>query len=70
MANRIPSQYITIVQKSLVAAAGVAPLGIFGALDTVGVGATWAAMFLQFGIKLVPHWVQTLSVFVWELHLA
>lgn len=45
MTDRIPSQYIKIVKNSLVAAAGVAPLGIFGALDTVGVGATWATMF-------------------------
>lgn len=46
MADRIPFQYIKIVKNSLVAAAGVAPLGMFGALDTVGVGATWATMFL------------------------
>lgn len=46
MANRIPSQYVNVVRNSLVAAAGVAPLGIFGSLDTVGVGATWAAMFI------------------------
>lgn len=45
MADRIPSQYIKIVKNSLVAAAGVAPLGILGALDTVGVGTTWATMF-------------------------
>lgn len=44
--KRIPLKYISIVKNSLVAAAGVAPLGIFGALDTVGVGATWAAMFI------------------------
>lgn len=46
MANRIPSQYVNIVRNSLVAAAGVAPLGVLGSLDTVGVGATWAAMFI------------------------
>ena len=44
MANRIPSQYIPIVKKSLIAAAAVAPAGLFGGLDTVGVGATWATM--------------------------
>lgn len=45
MANRIPYQYIPIVKKSLIAAAAVAPAGLFGGLDTVGVGATWATMF-------------------------
>ena len=44
--DRIPSQYIRIVQNSLVAAAGVSPLGLFGAIDAVGVGAIWAAMFI------------------------
>ena len=46
MADRIPSKYIPIVKNSLIAAAAVAPAGIFGGLDTVGVGATWAAMFI------------------------
>ena len=46
MADRIPSQYVSIVKKSLVAAAAVAPAGLFGGLDTVGVGATWATMFV------------------------
>jgi len=46
MADRIPSQYVSIVKKSLVAAAAVAPAGLFGGLDTVGVGATWATMFI------------------------
>lgn len=46
MANRIPFQYISIVKKSLIAAAAVAPAGLFGSLDTVGVGATWATMFV------------------------
>lgn len=46
MADRIPSSYRSIVKKSLVAAAAVAPAGLFGGLDTVGVGATWAAMFI------------------------
>lgn len=46
MADRIPSQYVSIVKKSLVAAAAVAPAGLFGGLDTVGIGATWATMFI------------------------
>lgn len=46
MADRIPSQYISIVKKSLVAAAAVAPAGILGGLDTVAIGATWATMFI------------------------
>lgn len=46
MADRIPYQYIPIVKKSLIAAAAVAPAGLLGGLDTVGVGATWATMFL------------------------
>jgi len=46
MTDRIPSQYVGIVKNSLYAAAGVAPLGVFGVLDTVGVGTTWAAMFI------------------------
>lgn len=46
MADRIPSRYVSIVKKSLLAAAGVAPLGILGSLDTIGVGTTWAAMFI------------------------
>ncbi len=46
MGNRIPSQYVSIVKKSLVAAAAVAPAGLLGGLDTVGVGATWATMFI------------------------
>lgn len=45
MTDRIPHQYIPIVKKSLIAAAAVAPIGLFGGLDTVGVGATWATMF-------------------------
>lgn len=45
MANRIPTQYTPTVKKSLIAAAAVAPAGLFGGLDTVGVGATWATMF-------------------------
>lgn len=46
MADRIPSRYVSIVKKSLLAAVGVAPLGILGSLDTIGVGTTWAAMFI------------------------
>lgn len=46
MADRIPYQYIPIVKKSLIAAAAVAPAGLLGGLDTVGVGATWTTMFL------------------------
>lgn len=46
MADRIPSKYVSIVKKSLIAAAGISPLGLFGSLDTVGVGATWATMFI------------------------
>jgi hypothetical protein len=45
MADRIPSQYVSIVKTALIAAAGVSPLGLFGSLDTVGVGAVWATMF-------------------------
>lgn len=45
MADRIPYQYIPIVKKSLIAAAAVAPAGLFGGLDTIGIGATWATMF-------------------------
>lgn len=43
---RIPSLYRSIVKTALIAAAGVSPLGIFGALDTVGVGAVWTTMFI------------------------
>lgn len=46
MEDRIPSQYVSIVKKSLIAAAGVSPLGLFGGIDAVGVGAVWATMFL------------------------
>lgn len=46
MTDRIPYQYIPIVKKSLIAAAAVAPAGLLGGLDTIGVGATWATMFL------------------------
>ena len=46
MADRISYQYIPIVQKSLMAAAAVSPLGLFGSLDTAGVGAVWATMFI------------------------
>ena len=43
---RIPYSYRSIVKTALVAAAGVSPLGILGALDTVGVGAVWTTMFI------------------------
>lgn len=46
MADKIPSQYVPIVKKALIAAAGVSPLGLFGNIDAVGVGAVWATMFL------------------------
>lgn len=45
MANRIPSRYVPIVRNSLIASAGIAPLGLLGSLDTVAVAATWATMF-------------------------
>ena len=41
MVNKIPSQYISIVKKSLVAVVAVDPAGILGGLDTVAIGATW-----------------------------
>lgn len=46
MADRIPYKYTSIVKTSLIAAAAIAPAGIFGGLDTVAVGATWTTMFL------------------------
>lgn len=46
MADRIPYKYKSIVKKSVIAAAGVSPLGFFGSLDTVGVGAVWTTMFI------------------------
>lgn len=45
MKEKIPSDYVPIVKKALFAAAGVAPLGIFGSFDAVGVGAVWTTMF-------------------------
>ena len=47
MQRRIPYKYVSIVRTSLLAAAGVSPLGLFGALDTVGVGTVWAGMFIS-----------------------
>lgn len=44
--DRIPYKYRNIVKKELIAAAGVSPLGIFGSIDTVGVGAVWTTMFI------------------------
>lgn len=46
MERKIPYSYISIVKKALIAAAGVSPLGLLGTLDTVGVGAVWATMFI------------------------
>ena len=46
MIRQIPYSYKSIVKNALIAAAAVGPLGIFGALDTVGVGAVWTTMFL------------------------
>ena len=46
MADRIPYKYKSIVKKNVIAAAGVSPLGLFGSLDTVGVGAVWTTMFI------------------------
>ncbi len=46
MADRIPSRYVSIVKNSLIASAAIAPAGILGGLDTIAVGATWAAMFI------------------------
>lgn len=46
MADRIPYKYRSIVKKELIAAAGVSPLGLFGGIDAVGVGAVWATMFI------------------------
>lgn len=44
--NKIPYSYRQIVRNSLIAAAGISPLGIFGALDTVAVGACWTTLFI------------------------
>lgn len=44
--DRIPQSYVSIVKTALVASAGISPLGLFGALDTVGVGAVWTTMFV------------------------
>lgn len=46
MVKRIPSQYRSIVKTALIAAAGVAPLGLFGALDAAGIGAVWTTMLV------------------------
>lgn len=46
MERRISYAYISIVKKALIAAAGVSPLGLFGNIDAVGVGAVWATMFI------------------------
>lgn len=44
--NKIPYKYRQIVRNSLIAAAGISPLGLFGTLDTVAVGACWTTLFL------------------------
>ena len=49
--KKIPSSYRSIVRSSLIAAAGIAPLGLLGALDTVAVGACWTTLFLQIRSK-------------------
>lgn len=49
MAQKIPTKYRHIVKAALIGAAGVAPLGLFGALDTAGIATIWTTMFL--GIK-------------------
>ena len=46
MENRISYKYKSIVKKELIAAAGVAPLGLLGNIDAVGVGAIWTTMFI------------------------
>lgn len=45
MSDRIPPQYLSIVKKSLIAAAAIAPAGLLNGIDTIGVGATWTTMF-------------------------
>lgn len=44
--DRISYKYRSIVKKELIAAAGVAPLGLLGNIDAVGVGAVWTTMFI------------------------
>ena len=46
MERKIPNPYVSIVKNALIAAAGVSPLGLFGGIDAVGVGAVWATMFV------------------------
>lgn len=46
MNRKIASQYVPIVKVALFAAAGIAPLGLFGGLDAVGVGTVWVTMFI------------------------
>ena len=46
MENRISYKYRSIVKKELIAAAGVAPLGLLGNIDAVGVGAVWTTLFI------------------------
>lgn len=43
--DRISEKYYEIVKKSLIAAAAIGPLGLFGGLDTVAVGGVWTTMF-------------------------
>ena len=46
MERKIPYKYVSIVKMALIAAAGVYPLGILGAIDAVGVGTVWTTMFI------------------------
>lgn len=43
---RIPSSYVPIVKKALIASAAISPLGLLGNIDAVGVGAVWTTMFI------------------------
>lgn len=49
--KKIPYSYRSIVRTALIAAAGIAPLGLFGALDTAAVGACWTTLFLEIRSK-------------------
>ena len=46
MVRKIPQSYRSIVKAALIGAAAVSPLGLFGGIDAVGVGAVWTTMFL------------------------
>ncbi len=51
MTRKIPYSYKSIVKATLVGAAAVAPLGLLGGIDAVGVGAVWATMFIAIRAK-------------------